>query len=88
MRDLIKDRAWHSERYRERRSATRDGIERCHTLQEIADEMGLTRERVRQIEVEALGKLRQALDDDGRGLHDLLEQGAYDIAIARAKRTQ
>ena len=85
---MTKDKAWHSERYRERRSATRDGIERCHTLQEIADEMGLSRERVRQIEVEALGKLRRALENEGRGLHDLLDRGAYDIAIARAKRTR
>jgi RNA polymerase primary sigma factor len=35
------------------------GYEREHTLSEIADEFGLTRERIRQIEVKALQKLRQ-----------------------------
>ena len=36
------------------------GYEREHTLQEIADEFGLTRERIRQIEVKALQKLRSS----------------------------
>jgi RNA polymerase primary sigma factor len=34
------------------------GYDREHTLEEIAGEFGLTRERIRQIEVQALGKLR------------------------------
>jgi RNA polymerase primary sigma factor len=34
------------------------GYEREHTLQEIAREFGLTRERIRQIQVKALQKLR------------------------------
>ena len=38
----------------------RDGIEPM-TLQEVADTMGITRERVRQIEVKALFKLRRKL---------------------------
>lgn len=33
-----------------------------HTLQEIADRMGLTRERVRQLEHEALGELRERIE--------------------------
>jgi RNA polymerase primary sigma factor len=36
------------------------GCEREHTLQEIADVFGLTRERIRQIEVKAFQKLRSA----------------------------
>ena len=35
------------------------GANRPHTLQEIGDQMGLTRERIRQLEVGALGKLRR-----------------------------
>jgi RNA polymerase primary sigma factor len=35
------------------------GYEREHTLAEIAGDFGLTRERIRQIELKALGKLRQ-----------------------------
>ena len=34
-----------------------------HTLREVGDKMGVTRERVRQIEQNALGKLRTAMSD-------------------------
>jgi len=35
------------------------GYEQAHTLEEIAQDFGLTRERIRQIEVQALGRLRK-----------------------------
>jgi RNA polymerase primary sigma factor len=46
------------------------GCEREHTLQEIADVFGLTRERIRQIEVKAFQKLRSA--DNAPRLRPLL----------------
>lgn len=52
-----------------------------HTLEEISKHMGVTRERVRQIEAKALRKLRRALnlgridlEQLGRGQQSLGEQ--------------
>lgn len=42
------------------------------TLEEIADMMGITRERVRQIEKKALAKLRIRLRKRGLELDDLI----------------
>jgi RNA polymerase primary sigma factor len=41
-----------------------DGIDREHTLQEIATTYGLSRERIRQIQDRALQKLRAGLEDE------------------------
>lgn len=41
-----------------------------YTLQEIGDTMGVTRERVRQIEMAALAKLRGVMEGKGLGADD------------------
>ncbi len=41
------------------------------TLERIGRIFGVTRERIRQIQVEALAKLRQAIEAEGTGFHDL-----------------
>jgi RNA polymerase nonessential primary-like sigma factor len=35
------------------------------TLEQVASEIGVTRERVRQIQLEGLRKLKQMIEDDG-----------------------
>ncbi len=47
--------------------ARRFGLRGHHsaTLEEVGNEIGLTRERVRQIQVEALARLRRSLEDQG-----------------------
>ena len=42
------------------------------TLEEVGNEIGLTRERVRQIQVEALRKLREIVEKNGLSGEDLL----------------
>lgn len=42
-----------------------------YTLNEVAEELGLSRERVRQIESEALAKLRIAMEAKGLGPTEL-----------------
>lgn len=44
------------------------------TLEEVGQEIGLTRERVRQIQVEALRKLREIVEKNGLTGEDLLQQ--------------
>ena len=41
------------------------GCDREHTLEEIAQNFGLTRERIRQIEVKALDRLRRSENRHG-----------------------
>jgi RNA polymerase sigma-32 factor len=41
----------------------------CKTLQDLAQEYGISAERVRQIEVAAFKKLRLALKDEESSLH-------------------
>ena len=43
------------------------------TLEEVGEEIGLTRERVRQIQVEALKKLRRMLEKQGLTLESIFE---------------
>ncbi len=43
------------------------------TLEEVGSEIGLTRERVRQIQVEALRRLREIVENNGLSGSDLLE---------------
>ena len=43
------------------------------TLEDVGAEIGLTRERVRQIQVEALKKLRRSLEKQGLSLDAIFE---------------
>ncbi|MBE9562416.1 MAG: RNA polymerase sigma factor RpoS [Proteobacteria bacterium] len=48
------------------------GSEREYTLEEIGEELGLTRERVRQIQMTAMSRLRDLLKREGFSLENLL----------------
>lgn len=43
-----------------------------YTLEEVAEMMGVTRERVRQIQQKALSKIKRKLQRDGLDLNDFL----------------
>ena len=53
---------------------------RCYTLNEIAEAMGITRERVRQIEARALRKLyarlRQLFNDENIHPHEAMDMAS------------
>ena len=50
------------------------GREVC-TLEEIGNELGVTRERVRQIQIEAIKRLRQILEREGFSVEALFNEG-------------
>ncbi|SFD86338.1 Sigma-70, region 4 [Thiohalospira halophila DSM 15071] len=55
--------------------SSRDEIPRGGaTLEQVGAELGVTRERARQIEAQALAKLRRNLEARGLGLDDLLPE--------------
>ena len=45
------------------------------TLEEIGEELGVTRERVRQIQLEAIRRLRQILQREGFSVENLFSEG-------------
>lgn len=51
------------------------------TLRAISDEIGLTRERIRQIQVDALKKLRIMLEQDGMSFRDLPDRFTADARV-------
>ena len=44
-----------------------------HTLEAIGELLGVTRERVRQIQIEVLGRLRRMMQEEGQTVDVLLE---------------
>ncbi|RKZ74706.1 MAG: RNA polymerase sigma factor RpoS [Candidatus Parabeggiatoa sp. nov. 1] len=59
----------------ERRFGIGDGYDM--TLEELGEEMGLTRERVRQIQISAMKRLREIVESEGVSLESLLPQKEY-----------
>ena len=58
------------------------------TLQTIADEFGISRERVRQIEANLLKKLRRQLEKDLPDIQDFLDGDAIAVATGPAGRDE
>ena len=55
-----------------RREHTEITNQTTYTLEEVAEMMGVTRERVRQIQQKALMKIRRKLSREGKNLDDFL----------------
>lgn len=52
------------------------------TLEEVSEEIGRTRERVRQIQIQALRKLRALIEDDGKNAHETKDEQQDEALIA------
>ena len=59
VRDVIKDLHPREQKILEMRFGLMDGV--SHTLEEVGEEFGVTRERIRQIEAKALEKIERAV---------------------------
>ncbi len=60
VRNIIKDLSPREQKILEMRFGLNDGV--AHTLEEVGQEFGVTRERIRQIEAKALEKIQQHID--------------------------
>ncbi len=53
------------------------------TLESLGEELGLSKERVRQLEAAAFGKMRKSLEAQSRGCSDFLPDAVPTVALAR-----
>ena len=60
VKNIIKDLSPREQKILEMRFGLNDGV--AHTLEEVGQEFGVTRERIRQIEAKALEKIQQHID--------------------------